>query len=81
MDFEKKRSTDTQLLAFTQDILANLSGGRQTDALRVTSVVGRVSRVAASEGWFVLDNANAMKIWPRNPGGRRRGGPYKRGAL
>ena len=30
-------------------------------------------------GWFVLDNANAMKIWPRNPGGRRRGGPYKRG--
>ena len=32
MDFEK-RSTDTQLLAFTQDILANLSSGRQTDVI------------------------------------------------
>ena len=31
--FRKKRSTDTQLLAFTQDILANLSGGRQTDVI------------------------------------------------
>ena len=29
----KKRSTDTQLLAFTQYILANLSGGRQTDVI------------------------------------------------
>ena len=33
MDFEKNRSTDTHLLAFTQDILANLSGGRQTDVI------------------------------------------------
>ena len=31
--FPKTRSTDTQFLAFTQDILANLSGGRQTDAI------------------------------------------------
>ena len=31
--FRKKRSTDTPLLAFTQDILANLSGGRQTDVI------------------------------------------------
>ena len=31
--FRKKQSTDTQLLAFTQDILANLSGGRQTDVI------------------------------------------------
>ena len=31
--FRKKRSTDTQLLAFRQDILANLSGGRQTDVI------------------------------------------------
>ena len=31
--FRKKRSTHTQLLAFTQDILANLSGGRQTDVI------------------------------------------------
>ena len=31
--FRKKRSIDTQLLAFTQDILANLSGGRQTDVI------------------------------------------------
>ena len=30
-------------------------------------------------GWFVLDNANAMKIWPRNPGGRRRGGALQEG--
>ena len=33
--FRKKRSTDTQLLAFTHDILANLSGGRQTDVIIV----------------------------------------------
>ena len=31
--FRKKQSTDTQLLAFTQDILANLSSRRQTDAI------------------------------------------------
>ena len=31
--FRKKRSTDTQLLAFTQVILANLSDGRQTDVI------------------------------------------------
>ena len=31
--FRKKRSTDTQLLVFTQYILANLSGGRQTDVI------------------------------------------------
>ena len=31
--FREKRSTDTQLPAFTQDILANLSGGRQTDVI------------------------------------------------
>ena len=31
--FRQKRSTDTQLLAFTQYILANLSGGRQTDVI------------------------------------------------
>ena len=29
----KKLSTDTQLLAFTQDILANVSGGRETDVI------------------------------------------------
>ena len=32
---KKKQSTDTQLLAFTQDILANLSGRRQTDVIIV----------------------------------------------
>ena len=31
--FRKKRSTDTQLLAFTQVILANLSDARQTDVI------------------------------------------------
>ena len=31
--FRKKRSTDTQLLAFTQYILANLSRGKQTDVI------------------------------------------------
>ena len=31
--FRKKRSTDTQLLAFTQYILANISGERQTDVI------------------------------------------------
>ena len=31
--FRKKRSPDAQLLAFTQDILANLRGGRQTDVI------------------------------------------------
>ena len=30
-------------------------------------------------GSFVLENANAIKIWPHNPGGHWRGGPYKMG--
>ena len=28
--------------------------------------------------FYILENTNAMTIWPHNPGGRWRGGPYKR---
>ena len=37
--FRKKHSTDTQLLAFTQDILANLSSGMQTDVININYII------------------------------------------
>ena len=49
--------------------------------LHPTLISGHISRVAAGETQFVLENAITMKIWPYNPGGRWRGGRIRRGLL
>jgi len=42
----------------------------------VTPTIDCVSQMTIGDGWFILENTNAVELWPHSMGGFWRRGPY-----